>query len=135
MVRSISIAGEFEAGHDHIMLFGVIYMPFLALQATPIPDWNVLQLRFPLRDLVDSPQHFLSAMLYDVALFAVTRKSPFPCCERLTAIFWSPFVTIGLLPFIGVMVPRSAPTLELAELAGGSTDCALDCSIFDKRRQ
>ena len=90
-----------------LMLFGVIYMPFLALQATPIPDWNVLQLRFPLRDLVDSPQHFLSAMLYTLLFLQLRENRRFLAVSGIvtaSSLFWSPFVTIGLLPFIGVMV-------------------------------
>ena len=90
-----------------VMLFGAIYMPFWGFPASPIPDWNVFQLRFPLRELIDSPQHFLPAVLYTLLLLQLRDHPRFLAVSGIvtaSSIFWSPFIAIGLLPFVGAMI-------------------------------
>ena len=57
--------------------------------------------------LMWAPQHFITAGLYAMLLLQLRRAPRFLASSGVllaTCLFWSPFVAVGLLPFIGVLL-------------------------------
>ena len=53
------------------------------------------------------PKHFIAAALYALLLLQLRRHMPFIAVSGIVlaaALFWSPFVAIGLLPLVAVLV-------------------------------
>ena len=53
------------------------------------------------------PKHFIAAALYTLLLLQLRRHMPFIAVSGVVltaALFWSPFVAVGLLPFVAVFV-------------------------------
>ena len=58
------------------------------------------------------PHHFLPAALYTLLLIQLRRQPRFLSVSGVllaASLFWSPFVTLGLLPLVGVLLLRNGP--------------------------
>ena len=56
------------------------------------------------------PKHFIAAVLYALLLLQLRRHRPFIAVSGIVlaaALFWSPFVAVGLLPFVAVFVAEN----------------------------
>ena len=56
------------------------------------------------------PKHFIAAALYTLLLLQLRRHRPFIAVSGIVlaaALFWSPFVAVGLLPFVAVFVAEN----------------------------
>ncbi len=56
------------------------------------------------------PKHFIAAALYALLLLQLRRHRPFIAVSGIVlaaALFWSPFVAVGLLPFVAVFVAEN----------------------------
>ena len=56
------------------------------------------------------PKHFIAAALYALLLLQLRRDMPFIAVSGVVltaALFWSPFVAVGLLPFVAVFIAGS----------------------------
>ena len=90
-----------------LVLAAVPLLIFFGMAEDPVLNWNVLQIHSALWHFSNSPQHFISGVLYTLLLISLRRHPQFLPVSGVviaTSVLWSPFIAIGLLPLVGVMI-------------------------------
>ena len=104
--------------------------------------WGVqTQYSANMTSLMWTPQHFIPAGLYTLLILQHGTRPRFPGATAVllsTALFWSPFVAIGLLPLIAALLWRNGlrpfldwSNLALASVAAGLTAIYLSSGSLD----
>ena len=89
------------------VLAAVPILIFFGMWDHLLPNLEIAGYRYQLRHIAVSPQHFIPGVLFALLLIQLRRHAQFlPLSGVVIAacIFWSPFIAIGLLPLVGVLI-------------------------------
>ena len=87
--------------------WSALIMTFLGRSGIDEGWWLNIGYNAKMTNLMWIPQHFLPAALYTLLLFQLRRQPRFLTVSGVllaASLFWSPFVALGLLPLVGVLL-------------------------------
>ena len=89
------------------VLVAVPTLIFFGMAVRLIPVWEIAADYSFLRRFAFSPQHIIAAVLYSLLLIQLRKSAEFLKVSGIviaTSLLWSPFIAIGLLPLVGVLI-------------------------------
>ncbi len=90
-----------------MILAAVPFLIFFGMTEDFVLKWGLLEIHSALWHFSNAPQHFVAGVLYTLLLVQLRRHPQFLAVSGIviaTSLYWSPFVAIGLLPLIGVVI-------------------------------
>ncbi len=98
----------FTQRHRRWMTFAAVpFLIFFGMTEDHVLKWGALEIQSSLWHFSNSPHHFIAGALYTLLLIRLRRHQQFLGVSGIvlaTSLFWSPFVAIGLLPLVAVLI-------------------------------